>query len=141
MKLRTTSMGRASKWKSTLCLGDILLRHLQGKAALANHAFPMEGLPDAQDFVQALKQFTPDIELTADGCIPYGLYTAYYWRAFNSLYAFIPDVDSAERYEGQWATLASVEEFVQEVQHSVWYERWQADVESYIQEHPEFPFK
>ena len=138
---RTTPQGRTFAWKSTLPLGDILLLHLQGKTSLATHAPPMAGLPEAQDFVQALKEIAPDIELTADGAIPYGLYTAFYWKAFNCLYAYIPDVDSAERYEGEWATLASVEEFVQEVQHSVWYEKWQADVETYIHLHPEYPFK
>jgi hypothetical protein len=142
MKLhRTTSLGRASEWKSTLCLEDILLRHLQGKTSLANHAPPMAGLPEAQDFIEAIKEFTPDVELTADGACPYGLYTAYYWRAFNCMYAFVPEVNSAERYEGEWATIASVEEFVQEVQHSVWYDKFQADVEEYIEQHPEHPFK
>jgi hypothetical protein len=101
----------------------------------------MDGLPEAQAFVEAIKEFTPDVELTADGACPYGLYTAYYWRAFNCMYAYIPELQSAERYEGEWATIASVEEFVQEAQHSVWYEKFQTEVENYLQNHPEYPFK
>lgn len=139
---RTDNVGTASAWKSSLCLDEILLRHLQSKTSLAKHAIPLDGLPDAQDFVQALRQFTPDIELTADGAVAYGRYTAFYWHAFNQyLYAYIPEVDSAERYEGVWASLESVEEFVQEVQHSVWFTEFQHDVEEYIQHHPEFPYK
>lgn len=139
---RTTQQGKTSAWRSSLCLEDILLRHLQGKTDLAVHASPFGGVPEAKDFIEALKDFTPHIELTADGSVPYGLYTAFYWHAFGDyLYAYIPDVDSAERYEGAWATIASVEEFVQEVQHTVWHEKFQTEVESYIDNHPEFPFK
>lgn len=142
MKYRTQAQGRVSNWRSTLTLEEILLRHLQGKASLSTHAQPINGIPEAQEFVQALRTFTPDVELTADGAVYYGRYTAYYWKAFsNFMYAYIPEVDSAERYEGIWATVASAEEFVQEVQHSVWFEDWKNDIEEYIQEHPEYPFK
>jgi len=141
MNHRTTPQGRASNWKSTLSLEEILLRHLQGKTDIANHATPLEGLPDAQTFVETVQSFTPDAEITADGIVSYGRYNAIYWYAFNCLYAYIPEVDAAERYEGTWATIASVEEFVQEVQHAVWFTQFQADVEEYIQHHPEYPFK
>lgn len=142
MKHRTDSKGRASGWKSTLTLEEILQRHLQGKTALATASIPLDGIPDAQNFIQALKAFTPDVELTADGSVAYGRYNAYYWYAFNRyLYAYIPEVDSAERYEDEWANPATVEEFVQEVQHSVWFTEFQQEVENYIENHPEFPFK
>lgn len=138
---RTTPQGKASNWRSTLALNEIIQRHLQGKTTLATHASPINGIPDAQEFIRTLRTFTEDIELTADGAVPYGAYTAFYWQAFNCMYAYIPEVDTAERYEGIWASIASVEEFVQEVQHSVWFESFQQDVEDYIITHPEFPFK
>lgn len=139
---RTTPQGTASNWRSSLTLEEILLRHLQGKTDLATHAQPIAGVPDAQDFVKALKEFTPDVELTADGSVAYGRYNCYFWKAFNNfMYAYIPDVDSAERYEGVWASIASAEEFVQEVQHSVWFTEFQQDVEAYVEQHPEYPFK
>lgn len=143
MRHRTqASERRASGWKSTLTLEEILQRHLQSKMNLATAGIPLHGIPDAETFVTAIKEFTPDVELTADGVVHYGLYSAYYWHAFNRyMYAYIPDVDSAERYEGEWATLGTVEEFVQEVQHSVWFDKWVDDVEAYVQSHPEFPYK
>lgn len=134
----TTSEKLGVGWRSTRSLQDILLLHLQGKAELATHSIPSEGIPDAREFITAIQAFTPDVELTADGAVPYGHYTAFYWYAFkNIMYAYIPEVDSAERDQGSWATLSTVEEFVQEVQHRVWFDKWVDDIES----HPEFPFK
>lgn len=142
MKHRTDSKGRASGWKSTLSLAEIISRHLQAKSELAKASIPLDGIPDAQNFIQGLKAFTPDVELTADGSVAYGRYNAYYWYAFKRyLYAYIPEVDSAERYEDEWATPATVEEFVQEVQHSVWFAEFQQDVEAYVEQHPEHPYK
>jgi hypothetical protein len=135
---RTTTTGKTSTWRSTRSLEDILHLHLTGKTELSRHSMPSGGIPDAREFITAIQAFTPDVELTADGAVPYGLYTAFYWYAFNNyIYAYIPEVDSAERYEGKWATLSTVEEFVQEVQHSVWFDKWVEDMEN----HSEFPFK
>lgn len=139
---RTTPTGTASNWRSSLTLEEILQRHLQGKTDLATHAQPINGVPEAQAFVETIQSFTPDIELTADGAVSYGRYTAFYWKAFrNFMYAYIPEVNGSERYEGIWATVASAEEFVQEVQHSLWMQEFEQDVENYIENHPEFPFK
>lgn len=126
-----------SVWRSSLSLDEVILRHLRNEKDMAEHLPLANGIPDAQEFVKTLRMFADELVLTADGAIPYGTYTAFYWWAFGCLYAYIPEVDSAERYEGKWATLTSVDEFVKEVQHSIWHSEWVHGMDEYATRNPE----
>jgi hypothetical protein len=135
---RTNNEGKGvSKWRSSLSLDEVILRHLRGEKDMTEHLPLADGIPDPKDFVTRLRTISDELVLTADGAVPYGSYTAFYWWAFGCLYAYIPEVDSAERYEGKWAKLTSVDEFVKEVQHRIWHQEWVHGMDEYATQNPE----
>ena len=94
---------------------------VNGDIHLSPNYIPDDGIiPDADTFFYELNKQCPDYLGVADGEYEYHDQKVYWYLAFGSMYAIIPDYDKMERFDGKWASPESAIEMAQESQHESW---------------------
>lgn len=98
---------------------------------------PREGFtpPDATDFFNYLeKMFNGRAQHTDTYTSDYRYQDThgYGWLAWGMLYIAIPEYDTYERHEGEWACMETLVEAVQQCQHASW--RREQDTREFIED-------
>jgi hypothetical protein len=102
---------------------------------------PLDVVPSADEFFDAFVTYTDKnpsywVEY-ADMEYSYHETKGYGWSAWGMLYIAITEYDLYERHTGKWACLETLQEAVQQTQHSCWQQEedrreTQNDIDNYL---------